>query len=117
MLLDTTTIDPAELAERTGWVIKPEGACKGELCVPLPPEVEADGRRLDARVLAERLAMPLIEDEAHGLWALGPEAVAGRALTTVEAPDLELADITTGEPFRLASLRGTRVALVAWAPW
>lgn len=117
MLLDSTTIDPGELAGRTGWVVKPEGACKGELCVPLPPEVDAGGGRLDALVLADRLAMPLIHDEAHGLWALGPETAAGTALTTVEAPGLELPELASGEPFLLSSLRGTRVALVAWAPW
>jgi hypothetical protein len=61
--------------------------------------------------------MPLVADEAHGLLALGPEtAVTGRALTTAVAPDLELADVD-GAPFRLASVRGQKVLLVAWASW
>ena len=61
--------------------------------------------------------MPLVADDAHGIWALGPEtAVTGRALTTAVAPELELPD-ADGNPFRLSSLRGQKVLLVAWASW
>ena len=61
--------------------------------------------------------MPLVADVAHGIWALGPEtAVTGRALTTAVAPELELPD-ADGNPFKLSSLRGQKVLLVAWASW
>lgn len=112
MILETLDVDPAELERRTGWAIKPEGACKGERCVLLPSG--GDGE-LDARVLAERLGMPLVHDEAEGLWCLGPEA-GGRALASAEVPDLELPDLD-GRPFRLGSLRGKKVLLYAWASW
>ena len=112
MILETLAIDPADLERRTGWQIKPEGACKGERCVPLPPST---GSTLDARVLAERLGMPLIHDESNGFWCLGPEA-GGRALTDVQAPDLILPDVQ-GHDFHLRSLRGRKVLLVAWASW
>ena len=104
-----------ELRSRTGWVIKPEGACKGEACVPLREEVLRDGM-VDLRVFAERLAMPLIHDVEHALWALGPESLAGRALTTAVAPELVLPDLD-GKPFALSSLRGQKVVLTAWASW
>ena len=72
---------------------------------------ENDGR-LDVRVVAERLGMPLVADAEHGLWAFGPEtAVTGRTLSTAVAPELELED-ATGEVFRLSSLRGQKVVLV-----
>jgi hypothetical protein len=70
---------------------------------------------LDVRVLAARLGMPLVEDGAHGLWCLGPEA-GGRALSSAVAPELTLPDIHDTE-FRLSSLRGRKVLLVAWASW
>jgi cytochrome oxidase Cu insertion factor (SCO1/SenC/PrrC family) len=60
--------------------------------------------------------MPLIHDEAHHLWALGPATATGRALTSTEVPDLELAD-RDGNPFRLSTLHGRKVLLVAWASW
>ena len=116
MILDRLDVDPADLAVRTGWELKPQGACKGEACVPLPPEVRTDDGRVDARVLAPRLGMPLLHDEAAGLWALGPDSVAGRALPTAEAPDVTLPDVD-GRPFELSSLRGQKVLLAAWASW
>ena len=117
MLLTELRIDPDEFTARTGWTVKPEGACKAEVCVPLPGAVMGADGRLDAQVIAERLGMPLVADEANRLWSLGPEtAVTGRALTTAVSPDLTL-PTATGEPFSLASLRGKKVVLVAWASW
>ena len=112
MILETLAVDAEVLEAQTGWAIKPEGACKGDRCVPLPAH---EGDAIDVRVLAERLGMPLIEDTANRLWCLGPEA-GGRALTSVEAPDLTLPDVD-GKPFHLRSLRGKKVLLVAWASW
>src|SRR5881394_3758591 len=97
MILADLTVDQTEFEARTGWEIKPEGACKGDECVLLPPEVRAhadpDGRLLDARVLSDRLGMPLVADDDAGIWALGPATQGtGRVLTTAVAPDLTLPD-------------------------
>lgn len=117
MLLDELQVTPEALEARTGWSVRPEGACKADVCVPLPASVRTADDRLDVRVLAEHLGMPLVADDAHGLWALGPEtAVTGRALTTAVAPALTLPDVD-GIPFDLASLRGQKVLLLAWASW
>lgn len=117
MLLDTLTVAPAEFTARTGWELKPQGACKGEVCVPLPDgALGVNG--VDVGLVAGRLGMPLVHDEDEGLWSLGPEtAVTGRVLTTAQAPALELPDLRTGESFELSSLRGQKVLLVAWASW
>lgn len=112
MILDQLIIDPAELTRRTGWQIKPEGACKDEICVPLPP-MPTQG--VDARILAERLNMPLLHDKKHALWALGPES-GGHILNSAVAPEIVLPDLD-GQPFALSSLRGQKVLLVAWASW
>jgi len=113
MIIDSLQVEPGELAEQTGWELKPEGACKGDRCVPIPGGV-TDGA-VDARVVAERLRMALVADERHGLWALGPES-GGRVLASAQMPELELPD-RHGRPFSLSSLRGTRVVMVAWASW
>lgn len=115
MILDRLTIDRATLAAGTGWEVKPQGACKGDMCVPLPPEADAGGDELDVPTVAERLGMALVEDERRELWALGPEST-GRALASAELPDLVLPD-RHGRPFNLRSLRGTRFVMVAWASW
>lgn len=108
------TID--EFASGTGWVIKPEGACKGDVCVPLPGDARVGDDRLDVAVAAERLRMPLVHDGELGLWAVGPATVTGRVLAAAEAPELTLPDLD-GNPFRLSSLHGRKVLLVAWASW
>ena len=109
MILDRLDIDADAFQAGTGWEIKAEGACKGEVCVPL-----ADGFELLST--AERLGMALVHDAEHGLWALGPESVSGRALVTAEAPELVLPDLD-GNEFHLSSLRGQKVVVVAWAPY
>ncbi len=117
MLLDELEVEPAAFEAGTGWAIKPEGACKAERCVPLGPESRTDPGLLDVPAVATRLGMPVVADEAHGLWALGPEtAVTGRALTTARAPAVSLPD-ADGNVFQLSSLLGQKVVLVAWASW
>ena len=120
MILTSLEVDAGELERRTGWHLRPEGACKGEVCVPLVgtgAEERADGT-VDVTALAARLGMPLVHDADNRVWGLGPEtAVTGRVLTTAEAPDLTLPDVRTGEGFALESLRGQKVLLIAWASW
>ena len=114
VLLDTLRVDPSTFAARTGWEVKPQGACKGDACVPLPPDAVHDGL-LDVEAVADRLGMPLLHDAEQGLWSLGP-ASGGRALTTAVAPDLVLPTLD-GEPFPLSRLRGRKVLIAAWASW
>ena len=117
MLLDTMLIPVDEFEARTGWSVQPEGLCQGDVCLPLPETATAGGM-LDVEIVASRAGMPLVHDAAHRLWALGPAAGADRhALTTAQAPELELPDIRNGELFRLSSLRGQKVLLLAWASW
>jgi hypothetical protein len=120
MILTEPRVPRADFTARTGWRFEPEGACRGDLCVPLPGppgewQEEWQDEWVDVPAVAERLGMPLLHDEAAGLWCLGPEAL-GRVLQTAEAPDLRLPD-WRGEPFELSSLRGQKVLLLAWASW
>ncbi len=114
MILDAMTVSAADFAARTGWESKPQGLCKGDICVPAPGADLGDGQ-LSVPVLSERLQMPLVSDDSRGLHALGPES-GGRALSTATMPDLELPD-ADGNPFKLSALHGRKVLLVAWASW
>jgi hypothetical protein len=114
VILDGLDVSPEELERETGWELKPEGLCKHERCVPLPAAAATDGR-LDVRVVADRLGMPLVHDERHGVWALGPES-ADHVLASAELPPIVLQDVD-GRPFDLASLRGEKVLIAAWASW
>jgi hypothetical protein len=117
VILTELAVDRDAFEAGTGWAIKPEGACKAEVCVPLTSAARTGDGRVDVAVVAERLGMPIVVDDEHGLFALGPDtAVTGRALTTAVAPELELPD-ADGNPFKLSSLYGQKVLLVAWASW
>lgn len=115
ILHDLDHVDPAAFAARTGWEAKPEGMCRGEVCVPAPGALLADGT-IDARVAAARLGMPIVSDEVHGVHALGPATATGRALSTAVAADPELLT-RDGNPFRLSALHGRKVLLVAWSSY
>jgi hypothetical protein len=109
VILDSLDVTPEAFAAGTGWDIKPEGACRGEVCVPLP-----DG--FSVAHASDRLGMALVRDDDLGVWALGPETIGGRALATAQAPELVLPDVN-GHDFRLSSLRGQKVVLASWAPY
>ena len=113
MILDRLDPHREAFEAGTGWTLKPEGACKGEVCVPLG---RSPGTTVDVPAVAERLGMPLVHDPEADLWALGPETLAGRALSTVEAPEITLEDLD-GAPFELSRLRGQKILVYAWAPY
>lgn len=113
MIVRTPTVDRAAFEAGTGWQFKPEGACKGDVCIPLST---APGSQIDARAMAQALGLPTAEDNAHKLLAIGPESVGNRALTSARAPDVRLPDLS-GKEFSLSSLRGQKVLVYAWAPY
>jgi hypothetical protein len=113
MLLRSLHISKSQFEAGTGWTLKPEGACQGQVCIPLS---QRPGEIVDVASLARDMAMPLVASEEHRLWALGPATIGSRALASAEAPDLELPDLD-GDPFSLSSLRGQKVLLYAWAPY
>ncbi len=114
MILQQLDVTSDELERQTGWEMKPEGLCKDDRCVPLPPGAATDGL-VDVTIVAERLGMPIVHDDSHELWALGPES-GDRVLASAELPPIVLADVD-GRAFDLGSLRGEKVLIAAWASW
>ena len=114
MLLDSFKVSPAVFTARTGWEIKPQGFCKGPMCVPIDAPQDANGS-LDVMRVAPALGMAVVTDNATGFSALGPESDT-KVLSGVKAPELELPDVN-GNPWRLKSMYGKKTLLVAWASW
>lgn len=113
--LDATAIETA-----TGWAWKPQGLCRGDLCVPLPPAhaqaLVQDGH-LDLAAMWRRSGQPVAHDRASRTWVLGTGAdQRGAALASLEAPEFELPDLA-GTPHRLSAHRGRKVFLATWASW
>jgi peroxiredoxin len=113
--VDLRSVTAAAFADGTGWDPKPDGLCRGEVCVPAPGALRDDGT-VDVDVAAGRLGMPVLHDDAHGLTVVGPGSTTGHALSAAAAADPEFVD-REGNPFRLSSLRGRKVILHAWASY
>ena len=113
-------LSKADTERATGWSLRAEGFCKGDLCVPLPPD-RADEFARDDRVnvsgLWALMDRPAARSRAGDVWVLG-EAASARtdALRSLEAPDFTLPDFD-GKPHSLRDLRGKRVLLLTWASW
>lgn len=104
-----------EFSSLTGWDAKPQGMCRGEVCVPAPGALNGDVVNVD--VAAERLGMPIVHDAERGVWALGAATATGRTLSTAVARFPSSLIDAMGRGFDFASLRGRRIIMIAWASW
>jgi hypothetical protein len=113
-------LSPADLEAATGWTLRPEGLCRGPVCVPIPPGREAEFLRdgaIDVAAFWRHLGRPLAHSADGRAWSLGPAAAErAEALRSLQAPDFTLPD-RDGRPHSLAQHRGTKVLLVSWASW
>lgn len=118
MITDRLAMSSEEFHRLSGWELKAEGACRGDVCIPLRDGVtNADGT-VDVAAVASQLGMPVVpgDGDGNGPWAVGPAAGSGKVLDSAEAPDLVLDDFD-GRAYDLASSRGRKVLLLAWASW
>jgi hypothetical protein len=120
---DRLWIPLEDLERATGWTSKPEGLCRGGVCVPVPAARKAEwldgaARQLDFAAFAAYLGHAVARDVARGAWSFGPPAGRGVAGTSgpVMAPDVELPDLD-GALHALSDYRGKKVLLHCWASW
>jgi len=117
-------LTPAALQQATGFLLKPEGACLEDVCIPLPEaERHIFFRDLDGQTyfnlsaLARVREQPAVFAAAHDIWAFGPSPAFQRKVSsTLRAPDVTLPD-WKGTTRSLAEFRGRKVLLLTWASW
>jgi hypothetical protein len=113
-------IDAGEFQAVTGWSLKPEGFCRGDICVPVPAgrvhEFVA-GDAVNAAAFWGRMGNPIVHDAACEVWVLGTNAAdRSSSLQSLEAPDFSLPDLE-GRTHALSEQRGKKVLLATWASW
>lgn len=116
------TLDDLRRASR--FVLKPQGACLDELCVPIPRARERAFLRRESgkkwfnlSELARALHQPEVHDSGHAVWLYGPRPESARKrIRTLEAPDFTLPD-WKGVRRSLSDFRGKKVLLITWASW
>ncbi|HVE18091.1 MAG TPA: hypothetical protein VNB52_03360 [Ilumatobacteraceae bacterium] len=98
------------LEEATGWVLKPEGLCRDETCIFVPPDVHRD-----PAAVWSWLGWPVARSSS-GVYLGEPASTRSEALASTIAPDFTLRDIE-GHEHSLSEHRGKKVFLVSWAPY
>ena len=107
---------PADAEKVSGWILKPEGMCRDELCVPLSADARRGGK-IDLAAFWQTLGDPVLSDQSGDVWVLGTASESrADALAGLDAPDFTLPDLA-GVPHRLSDLRGKKVFLTTWASW
>jgi peroxiredoxin len=113
------------VADAIGWEHKPEGICRDDVCVPVPPDRESvlfrDSAQSDVDLnlteFARLIEQPFAHDDVNDAWYFGPPAWEWKdRLSGGIAPDFELPDFE-GRLHRLSEHRGSKVLLVLWASW
>lgn len=114
----------ADLKRATGFVNKPQGVCRDELCFPLPKKRRAEFLQTQGKTtwfnlteFARLLKQPVARDEEQSTWYFGPRPDVQNSFTkSLTAPDFTLPDMN-GKPHSLAQFRGKKVLLITWASW
>lgn len=113
-----SSIGVADLLNATGWQLKAEGLCQGDVCVPVRDrnELVVDDA-VDLAAFAKALRRPVVIDAGAGVAALGEStAEVGDKLHNRIAPDFTLADIN-GQEMTMSKIGRKKKVLVVWSSW
>jgi hypothetical protein len=114
----TPLLSPGALRTAFEFELKPEGLCKGDVCIPVRDRsalVRPGG--IDLGTFADLLGRPLAMDAEERFAVLGASpAERAERLTSLAAPDFTLPDLS-GKLHSLSEQRGKKVLLIAYASW
>jgi hypothetical protein len=115
---DRLLIEPGALPAALGWELKPEGLCRGNVCVPLRDRARLlIGGRLDVGAVAGALGRLAVVDADAGIVAISlPKESRRAALRERNAGEFTLSDLD-GVEHSLHEWRGRKKLLVAFATW
>ena len=114
----------ADLTRSTGFVVKPQGVCREELCFPIPSARKSEFlvkrgnlQWFNLSAFARLLHQPVAHDDALATWYFGPRPeVQNNYLSSFQAPNFTLPDME-GHQHSLSDFRGKKVLIVTWASW
>ena len=113
---DALWIQKADLPGISGFELKPQGACREDICIPIPRPMLRN-THLNLTAFAQRVGQRVVADPAMRVWSFGEIPVvratfpASRLARDFAVPERK------GRPVRLARFRGKKVVVVTWASW
>jgi hypothetical protein len=119
---DDLWVTLADLKLATGFVIKPQGVCRDELCFPIPKTrrsaflfKQRTTTWFNLSEFARLLRQPAAREKE--VWYFGPRPDEQNAfIGSLVAPDFKLPDMN-GKSHSLLDFRGKKVLLLTWASW
>jgi hypothetical protein len=113
---DALWVGSAALPILTGFELKPEGACRDDICIPLSGEL-CRTDEVDVAGFWRHTRRPVLRSDGGAVWLLAEGALERRTtLATLQAPDFTLPD-AGGVEHTLSDFRGKKVFLATWASW
>ncbi len=107
----SVSVSAADLETATGWELKPEGLCRGPVCVP---GTFADP--IDLSTVASALGRALVVDEKACVAAFAGDPMGSTGGLRASIDELALPDLD-GNVVRASDFAGRKRLLVAWASW
>ena len=113
---DALWILKANLPSINGFELKPQGACREDICIPIPRAMMR-GDYFNLTAFAQKVGQRVVVDADARVWSFGEiPVVRGAFLESRVAPDFSVPD-RKGRPVRLSQFRGKKVLVVTWASW
>jgi hypothetical protein len=109
-------IGKRDLPRVNGFAVKPQGACRADICIPIPKTM-LHGDWFDLTAFAKKAGEAVVADAGARVWSFGEiQALRGSFLNSRVAPDVTIPD-RRGRPVSVSDFRGKKVLLLTWASW
>jgi hypothetical protein len=113
---DALWIHARDLPRLNGFELKPNGACRGDLCMPIPADI-IRGDTVNITAFAARAGQSVVAEPGVQVWSFGEMPALGGGLAHSRiAPDFTVPD-RLGRPVHLAGFRGKKALVMTWASW
>ena len=115
---DGVFVPEADSARTTGWELKPQGLCRGDVCVPVRDRgALGPGDWIDLAALGAAVGQPVAVEATAGLAVIGhPAAERAEALASLQAPDVRLPTVD-GSDASVYDFSGRKRLVVSFASW
>jgi hypothetical protein len=109
-------IRKSDLKRINKFEVKPQGACRDDLCIPITKDMIRGGD-FNLTAFAKKVGQTFVADADENVWSFGEIPVLrGPFLSSRMAPDFAVPD-RRGRTVRLSDFKGKKVLLVTWASW
>jgi hypothetical protein len=113
---DVLWVRKTDLPRINDFVLKPQGACRADLCIPVSKDMTR-GAYFNLTAFARKVGQTVVVDRGARVWSFGEMPVLrGQFVNSRIAPDFAVPD-RKGRLVHLSDFRGKKVLVVTWASW